>query len=347
MSELQTIYRCTPRQIRQFMIECFEAGLVPMITSSPGSGKSAITHSINNDLNLQLIDHRLTTSDPTDMSGLPNFDKDGFAYFAPFRELFPLEGTSLPKGKDGWLIFFDEFNSADKRVQAACYKILLDRRVGQHKLHERVVIACAGNLMTDRAIVNPLSTALESRTVQLEMEVSFDQWLEDVALKYNYDTRIIAFLSHYQSLLMDFKSTKKEKSFCCPRTWEFMNRLIEGREVTQTRLPLYAGTITPGVAANFVEHCAIYKDLISVKQILNDPAKCHIPQENALKWGTVAHMTEFVNEETFDGLAEYANRFSLDYRILFYRSVMVRHSDLRHHPAFGKAAVELSRYLNG
>lgn len=38
--------------------------------------------------------------------------------FMPFN-IFPLENTPLPKGKNGWLLFLDEFNSAPKDVQAA------------------------------------------------------------------------------------------------------------------------------------------------------------------------------------------------------------------------------------
>ena len=51
-------------------------------------------------------------------TGLPHFTKDGKAEFMPFN-IFPLENTPLPKDKDGWLLFLDEFNSATKMVQAA------------------------------------------------------------------------------------------------------------------------------------------------------------------------------------------------------------------------------------
>lgn len=344
------IYRCTPRQIRVFIMDCLEAGLVPFVRSSPGCGKSEIMRAIAEELGLKMIDHRLSTSDPTDMSGLPRFTSDGFAEFAPFRQLFPLEGTELPKGYEGWLLFLDEFNSAQKQVQAASYKTILDHAVGQYPLHERVLISLAGNLDTDRAITNPVSTALESRVVHLELVVNFDDWETDVAIPRQYDPRIIAFLRQYPDHLLDFKPDHQEKTYCCPRTWDFMNRLINGKPVTSTKVPLYAGTITAGTAAEFAEHCQIYKDLVNVREILADPAGCRIPEgpnSVSLKWATVSHMTQHVNDNTFSDLSQYANRFSLDFRILFYRSVMVRHKNaFRHHPAFGKAAIELSKYLN-
>jgi hypothetical protein len=307
-------------------------------------GKSSIFKSIADELNLALVDHRLSTSEPTDLSGLPQFE-NGKARFAPFEELFPIESTPLPKGKQGWLIFLDEFNSASKAVQAASYKLILDRMVGQHRLHERVVIGAAGNLDTDRAIVNPISTAMQSRVVHLEMELSFREWLEDVALKEGYDSRIIAYLSQYESRLMDFRPDHNESTFCCPRTWEFMNRLIQDQEVTEEDATLYAGTITSGVAVDFIQFTKVFKNLVTIKQILADPEGCFVPTDNSTKWATIAHMMEKVTEANFGDLAIYANRFDLTFRILFFRSALVRQPELRQHPAFAKAMSELGRYI--
>jgi MoxR-like ATPase len=95
---MDNLYRCTPRQTRAFVKEILEAGLVPFVQSSPGMGKSTIMRSIAKELNLKLIDHRLSTSAPEDLSGLPRFNEQGFAEFVPFADLFPVEGMTIPKG---------------------------------------------------------------------------------------------------------------------------------------------------------------------------------------------------------------------------------------------------------
>lgn len=341
------IYRCTPRQTRKFIAQVLEAGLVPYVQSSPGMGKSSIMRAVAQEYGLALIDHRLSTSAPEDLSGLPSFDERGFARFHPFADLFPLAGTPLPDGKGGWMLFFDEFNSALKGVQAAAYKLILDKMVGQHRLHENVAITAAGNLSTDRAITNPLSTAMQSRVVHLEMETSFTEWLEDVALKEGYDSRIIAFLSQYNGKLMDFRPDHQEKTFCCPRTWEFVNRLVQGKEVTDETAPLLAGTITSGVAVEFVQFTKVYADLITLREVLADPERCRVPTETSLKWATVSHLMEKADDANFAALCSYVNRFTLDFRILFYRAVLIRQPGLRQHPGFIKAMSELSRYLLG
>ncbi len=349
------IYRASPRKIKKFALKCLYAGLVPYIQSSPGMGKSSIVRTIARELNLKLIDHRLSTSAPEDLSGLPRFNERGEAVFAPFAELFPIRGQELPdkhddNGKvigkyDGWLVFLDEFNSASKSVQAAAYKLILDRMVGQQYLHDNCLMACAGNLATDRAIVNTISTAMQSRVIHLEMEVDFDDWLLDVALPQNYDSRIIAYLSQHPSKLMDFNPQHNEKTFSCPRTWGFMNSLIKDQPVTDEETTLYAGTITSGVATNFVQFTKVYSSMPKVADILADPESYPVPTDMNTKWATVSSLLEHVTEDNLDTLSKFVDRMDTTFRILFYRSVMVRQPQLRHVKAFTKALVTLQRYL--
>lgn len=360
------LYRVTPRTAKKFLLKCLYAGLAPFLQSSPGMGKSSIMRAIAAELNLKLIDHRLSTSAPEDMSGLPQF-VDGMARFAPFAELFPIKGTSLPTKTpavwkdgevggvllqaatyyDGWLIFLDEFNSATKLVQAAAYKLVLDRQVGQHDLHECTMLAMAGNLSTDRALVNPLGTAMQSRVVHIEMKVDFDEWLMDVALPQKYDQRVIAYLSQHPGKLMDFRPDHQEKTFSCPRTWEFLERLVHGDEVTDEFTPLYAGTITSGTAASFVQFTKVYATMPKVEEILRDPSGHPVPSDLNTKWAVVTSLLEHTNKDTLEKLAIYVNRMDSTFRILFFRSVMVNNKDLRNHAAFSKAMLELAQYLRG
>lgn len=366
-TDKKLLYKCTPRQARKFIIECLDAGLVPFLQGSPGIGKSSIVRSIAQDFLLWLIDHRVSTSEPTDATGLPKFDADGFAHYAPFKDIFPLAGVSqLPKNLKGqlmrgWLIFLDEFNAAPNKVQVAFYKFILDRMIGQHHLHDNTAIVMAGNLMTDRAIVNRLSTAMQSRVVHLELEVSFKEWLEDVAFAHNYDPRIIGFLSQYESKLMDFKPEHHDKTFCCPRTWEFVNRLLLGKEcdekgnivrtfpkeINEETGILLGGTITSGVAAEFVQFTKVWTHMISVKEIEANPLTCRLPTELNLKWAMVIHMMEKITDKNFDALATYADRFDLAFRILFYRFILIRKKDLRYHNDFGKHSSAVMKYLDG
>lgn len=341
---MTSAFRANSRQTREFIVDCMKAGLVANVQSSPGMGKSAIVASIADEYKLALIDHRLSTSAPEDLSGLPNFS-NGKATFSPF-DLFPTTTTPLPAGKQGWLLFLDEFNSASKAVQAAAYKLILDRMVGQHHLHPNVVIVCAGNLSTDRAITNPLSTAMQSRVVHIEMEMNHEIFMQDVALKMKWDSRIVAFLSFKPSALHDFRPDHNDKTFCCPRTWSFMNALIQGKEVQESKAPLYAGTITSGTAVEFIQFTKVYASLPKLSEVLSDPAGCRIPGDPAVRYAMTTFLMEHSSEDNFEKITEYVNRFTSEFRVLFFRGLMIQQPALRRHAAFRAAMLELSRYLH-
>ncbi|RWB40498.1 MAG: ATP-binding protein [Mesorhizobium sp.] len=343
MSGLQA-YTCTPRQIRRFIIRCMRARRVPFIKSSPAMGKSAIVASVADEYGLFLIDHRLSTSAPEDLSGLPHFE-NGIAKFAPF-DTFPTEDTPLPEGKQGWLLFLDEFNSASKAVQAAAYKLVLDRMVGLKKLHPRVVIVCAGNLASDRAIVNPIGTAMQSRLVHLKMVLSHDEFMEDVAFAKGWDNRIIAFLNFNKGALHDFRPDHNDETFCSPRTWEFMNDLIQGEEVREEDAALYAGTITSGTAVEFITFTKVFNELPKIQNIVKDPLGTDLPKDSSTKWAVITHLADQANDDNFGAITEYVARLGGDYRILFFRGLRIRKPELQKHPAFRKALVELSRYFH-
>ena len=343
-----SMYRSSPREIRGHIMDCIFADppIVPFLQGSPGTGKSSIYASICVELKLFLIDFRASTGDPTDLNGLPHF-VNGHAVYAPFEEIFPLEGMKIPEGYNGWMILLDELNSASRAMIAACYKLLLERKVGNKKLHECVVLCAAGNLDTDRAITTPMGTAAQSRLVHLELDIVGHEaeWIEDVALPQGYDSRIIAYLSMHPSKLMDFRPDHTNKTFCCPRTWDFMSRFIKGQDVPDRKIALYAGTITAGTAVDFVQFTKVYENLINVSEIIRNPVDCRMPGDVSEKWATITHMMEKVEDSNLAAFATYANRFSLDFRILFFRAVRIRHPKMIKHESFRAALLELSRYL--
>ena len=49
------------------------------------------------------------------------------------------------------------------RHKAAAYQLVLDRQLGDYKLPDGWAVVLAGNLLTDKAIVNQMSSALKNR----------------------------------------------------------------------------------------------------------------------------------------------------------------------------------------
>jgi MoxR-like ATPase len=57
-----------PSQLKELLTDALLAGVVPMVSSSPGMGKSSIAQQIADEYDLELIDIRLAQCDPTELN---------------------------------------------------------------------------------------------------------------------------------------------------------------------------------------------------------------------------------------------------------------------------------------
>lgn len=337
------MFELTPKETKDAIITCFEAGVVPFITSSPGIGKSAIARQICDEYSLVPIDLRLSQCAPEDLMGLP-MRENGKAVFTPFK-IFPLKGEPLPEGKNGWLLFLDEFNSAPKSVQASAYKVVLDRMVGQEDLHENVFVMAAGNKATDRAIVNDLSTAMQSRLVHLEMVADHREFINH-ATKNGFDHRVMGFLEFQPGKLHQFQPDHNDKTFACPRTWEFASKLIKGKSFEQISLPLLAGTISEGVAVEFHTFLRLFETLPSYNSIIASPEKVDIPTDSGTKYAVITLLIERLAQADLDKAIQYIKRMPPEFQVIYFRSIVQKDPSIKRAKAFVSNISHLTRFLN-
>lgn len=332
----------TPAKLKPLLMPVLKAGLCPMITSSPGVGKSSIAAEICNDSSLEMIDYRLSTVDPTDLTGflVPNQDKGRADYLPP--SIFPLEGKDeLPAGKKGWLLFLDEITAAPPAIQAAAYKLILDRRVGEHKLHEKVVIMAAGNGVKDNAVANRMSTALQSRMVHFELKPDSQQWIE-WAEKAKLDSRVIAFVEHKSELLDSFDPKKADHTFACARTIEFLSKVLQKLPSSgapahdYSWVPLYAGTIGEGAGTEFRSFLEVYKDLVRFENIVASPTATPIPQEPSALFAISGVIGERTDASNVAEVMQYVERLPVEHQVGVIRKIAVNSPDLRGNPVFVK-----------
>lgn len=320
-------------QAAELITLALKAKLVPMLHGSPAVGKSAVIKQIAEDFNLKVIDLRLSQCDPTDLMGFPNIDQArARAGYVPM-ETFPIEGDPLPKGFSGWLLFLDEVNSAPIGVQAASYKLILDRMVGIHHLHKNVAIVCAGNLETDGAIVQPMSTALQSRLVHIEVRPDLKDWL-DFANTNHFDYRITSYLEFRPDHLYTFDPDHSDKTYASPRTWEFMNKLLKVMgKPEKHHLALLAGTIGEGVGREFYGFCGIQDQLPKLDEIVRSPEKVSVPHEPSVQFALCGALAANVSEETVEPVMSYVKRLPAEFQVVCLRSTVRRNKQLLKTPA--------------
>lgn len=319
------------KQAKDLIVDIISVDLVPMLAGSPAVGKSSIVHQIAQEYNLKVIDLRLAQCDPTDLLGFPYIDKErNRAMYMPMST-FPIEGDKVPEGYSGWLLFLDEFNSADKGVQKAAYKLILDRMIGEFKLHPNVAIVCAGNLETDNAIVEEMSTALQSRLVHMELTVDPNLWI-DWATENGIDHRITSFIKFKPDNLYRFKPTHTDKTYASPRTWEFVNRLLDKQSIdSPLLLPLLTGAISEGMAREFIGFCRIYKELPTIADILKKPEALTVPEEPSILYALTGSIGNYADGTNIEKLMTFVKRLPVEFQVITLREIVRRTKDLLKH----------------
>lgn len=336
-------FKVKPTQLETEIDICARSNVTPYVVSSPGMGKSSIVAKVANKNKLKLIDLRLSQCTPEDLQGFPMRTGDK-ATFTPF-DIFPIEGEAVPDGFEGWMLLLDEMSSAPKSVQAAAYKLILDRQVGSFNLHDKLVMVAAGNKATDKAIVTQMSTALQSRLIHYELELDFNQWIE-WALDNDFDHRIIGFLNFKKELLMDFNPEHSDRTFACPRTWEFLNRLIKDRAVDDSSAARITGTIGKGAGIEFIAFCKVYKYLPSITDIIANPMTTTVPDETSAQFAVSSMLVRETTPENLPQMITYINRFNTELKILFGRGIMKFNPKLRDVPDFVNLFREIARYIS-
>jgi len=318
-------------ELEECLTEDLKAGLTPMVSSSPGMGKSDIIRTIATKFKLKVIDFRVSQCEPVDMQGYPGVLDGRMTFHIP--EYFPIEGDKIPDDYHGWLLFLDEFNSGNKQTEAAAYKLILDREVYKYKLHSRCLIAAAGNLTTDRAIVNTQSTATTSRLTHYRMRVDHKVWV-DWANAHGVDHRIISLIKFKPELLHRFDTSTNELTFPCPRTWEFASKVIIKKatidHITKTRL---AGTIGEGAAVELATYSEIYQNLPTIEQILSNPKSgWKVPKEPSELYAVTTMLAHNSTPDNINKLIVAINRLPTDFQVITFKDIYKRTPALKGHP---------------
>lgn len=193
---------------------------------APGIGKSSVVRSVATQLNLELIDVRLSQLAPTDLRGLPIISTDSMKWATP--NFLPTESDS--RG----VLFLDEFNMCSGSMMGIAQQLILDRKVGDYSLPAGWTIIAAGNRASDRAAVSVMPAPVANRFIHFHLDAHLDDF-KTVA----YSTfakngisahtigQVLGFLNFKPDLLNTPKIGASDLQFPTPRSWENAMRLID------------------------------------------------------------------------------------------------------------------------
>jgi hypothetical protein len=267
MSDSRTV---TSTQARKSILQAFKVKRPIFLWGPPGIGKSELVEGITNDLGGVMYDLRLGQMEPTDIRGIPFYNKDtGMMDWAAPVDL-PDEATASQYPVV--VLFLDEMNSAAPSVQSAAYQLILNRRIGKYKLPDNVVMVAAGNRESDKGVTFRMPTPLANRFIHQEMKVDFASW-QEWAVQNKIHKDVVGYLSFAKQDLYDFDAKSASRAFATPRSWSFVSQLLDDSVEDETLVNLIAGTVGEGLAVKFMAHRKVASKMPNPVDILKGKVK--------------------------------------------------------------------------
>jgi hypothetical protein len=268
MSDTRTV---TSVQARKSLLKAFSKKRPLFLWGPPGIGKSELVADIAQELGGYMIDLRLGQMEPTDIRGIPFYNKDSGKM--DWAEPVDLPTEEFASQYPIVVLFLDEMNSAAPSVQAAAYQLILNRRVGKYFLPDNVVLVAAGNRESDKGVTYRMPTPLANRFIHQEMRVDFPSY-QEWAVNNNIHKDVVGYLSFAKQDLYDFDPKSASRAFATPRSWTFVSQILEDEDGDDdTIMNLIAGTVGEGLAVKFMSHRKVAGKMPKPEDILSGKEK--------------------------------------------------------------------------
>jgi hypothetical protein len=270
------------------IIECLAHEQSVLMLSPPGIGKSDSVVQAAEAAGLPCTSLLGTQIAPEDVSGIPRIVGER-SVFCPPRIL-------LPENPQPFCLFLDELPACSPDIQKAFYSLLLERRLGEHRLPKGTWVVAAGNRVEDRALVRSLSSALVNRVIILNVRVDHNEWLQ-WAKAHGVRSEILAFVNFMPEALMR-GVPDLPVPFSTPRAWASLSRAFDltearGLLTPETRRALTFGRLSVQDAAIF---CAMADHNL---QSLPSPVECLanpnlLPSEPSAAWFVLQRLRQYI-----------------------------------------------------
>ena len=290
----------SPKAIIEMLKVTIPARLPVLVKGAPGVGKSDVIEQACSLLSYELMISHPVTSDPTDPKGMPAV-VEGNAMWLPFGDL-----KKAITAKKPLVWFLDDLGQAAAAVQASYMQLLLARRVGEHKLSDKVTMIAATNRREDKCGVTGILECVKGRFDSIvELTPTVDNWCE-WARTHSIAPEVIAFVRFRPALLHDTNTpTNDIVNRPSPRTVAKMAGLFK---LGIRDVEALAGAVGPTFASEFLGFVRIYEALPSIDGILLKPATADIPRDNSALYAVVTALTHQITASNASAVMTYITR---------------------------------------
>jgi len=180
----------------------------------------------------------------------------------------PLFVKALCQEKAYGILFLDEINMALTSFQSTAFEITLQRKIGEWKLSDGVLIVCAGNPLNVNISANPIPKPLINRLLFINFELpTTEEWLKWAITK-KLDERVIAFVKLFEELHKDSEEELEQSTR--PRSYELLSDMIKGEEDLEFIKTCAYGYLHKITASKFVKFIQLLSKL-DYRKYLDNP----------------------------------------------------------------------------
>ena len=198
------------------------------ISGAPGTAKSATVKQLAKQMNMGLIEYSCPILSIESLSGLPeeepspeynnsaiiNSSKDVISTVWTIPEIIA-RCWAVSKEQGDSVLLLDDFHSVAPHVQSYFYSLLLERRIGNYKLPDNVVIIGTMN-DSEAAGFNGIGSAVRNRMSILQVKFNFDYWFKGFGNRLHY--LVASFLSAKPAFSQEDESVGIE-GYATARAW--------------------------------------------------------------------------------------------------------------------------------
>jgi hypothetical protein len=261
------------------------------------------------------------------------------------------------------LLILDELGKASKPVKDAALPLLLEQRLGKHRLPAGSQVIGTSNL-AEEGLGDSFEAHALNRMCVVEMrKPTADEWIDWASLN-NVAGEVIGFVKQFPTVFQSYKDEGAQQNtyihdprhpersaFVTPRSLEKLSRLLKTRSqlALNTLLPFMAGTVGEAAARDMVTMLTLADGLPALEDVYRDPNGTATPSKAIAQLIIGLNLVRAGTVTTAAAIMSYIMRFEPEIRTVL-ANTMVRTPDrtatFSISPDFPKLAAASTRYFS-
>lgn len=273
-----------------------------------------------------------TTKDLGDITipQLQTLNEQGYVRYVTNEEL----GVHINKPI---ILMIDEFGKANRAVQNALLRLMLERKIGSYTLHADSIVFATTNLGSE-GVGDLLPAHARNRLTLLKTRKPTNvEWIEDYAINAGIDHTMIAWVADNPHLFQSFEDIKapadneyifhpgdpSRVSFVTPRSLEAASDWLKRRVGLSDKALMAAliGTMGPKGASDLNAYVRVADQLPTLESIKKEPDVAKVPNAGAASCMVIHRTLACIERSWMDAWMDYMVRMDKESQNMFAMQV--------------------------